>query len=206
MKIFALIQMVLAVALTVAFAVLARQTEAGKLAKAMEATSRSLEEAAKVTRSAREYYGSLGESLNKSGEAMVSLAPSIRGLGEQTGAMGKMLHDFQVPSSLKMEGLRPVLDYTKPFEKNDFIRYGEDLKKVGDAFETSGPQLIRMGREAPKIQRSLDEMGEQLTLASQELKRPVQGNNGLLILGLATGLLMFFQSLTLLILVHRRRY
>ncbi|MDZ4743269.1 MAG: hypothetical protein SGI98_07610 [Verrucomicrobiota bacterium] len=202
-KSLAIIEMILSLALIAAFVILSQQTDAVKLTRAMEATSRSLEEAAKVSLAAKDYYGNMSESLQKSGEAMRDMAPTVKNFGDKVSAAGFLLKDMKLPTSITLDGFKPVLEYAKPFSTNSLAEVGEGFHKVGESFESSGPQLIKMAEDSPKISASLQTVHDQLLIASGELKVPIQGQFTLFYVGIGAGVLMFLQSITVLLIGGR---
>ncbi len=202
-KALAIFEMILSIMLTAAFFVLSQQTEAAKLSRAMEATSRSLEEAAQVSLAAKDYYGNMSESLQKSGEAMRDMAPAVKTFGEKISTAGDLLRDLKLPTNITLEGFKPVLEYARPFSTNAMAEVGAGFIKVGESLESSGPQLIKMSEDAPRISASLQTVHDQLLVASHELKTPVQGQSTIFLVGIAAGVLLFLQSLTLFMVAHR---
>lgn len=203
LRILSIIEMILSVAIIGIFIMLMQQTQTAKLTRAMEATSKSLQEAAKVSLMAKDYYGNMSGSLQKSGEAMRDLAPTVKALGDKTQAAGAFLKDMQMPSGIKLEGFRPVLEYARPFSTNTLVEIGNSFQKVGESLETSGPQLIEMAEDAPRISASLQIVHDQLLVASSELAIPVQGHVTLFHVGIAAGLLLLLQSISLFVISMR---
>lgn len=195
--------MVLSLILTGVFIYLESRSQSGQLGRAMQATAASMEQAAVVTEKARDYYTQSSQGLKEAGEAMVALGPLLVSMGEQTHEMGKFMGGLSLPDGITMNGLKPQLTYTQPLANNRLLGLGEDFTKVGNALNHTGPSLKRMAEEAPVIQKNLEEITVQLKVAATELRTPVQGRSGLLILGIVAGLLLFTQSLCLWLLAGR---
>ncbi|MDL5054458.1 hypothetical protein QQ056_13005 [Oscillatoria laete-virens NRMC-F 0139] len=202
-KTLAVIEMILSLALIVAFAVLSQETEAAKLTRAMEATSKSLEEAAAVSLAAKDYYGNMSDSLQKTGEAMRDLAPTVKTFGEKISTAGTMMQGLKLPVNITLEGFKPVLEFAQPFSTNAMAEVGTSFIKVGESLESSGPQLLKMSEDAPRISASLQEVHDQLLVASKELKVPVQGQSTIFYVGIGAGILLFLQSLTLFLVARK---
>jgi len=196
--------MVLAIALTGAFIYIEAHTQTAQLTQAMKATANSLEEASGIAQTAREHYKNVSGTMDKSGQAIASLGPTVKELGTQTAMIGKTIEDINIPTGITIEGLKPALTWSKIFEGNRLKSLGSNFESIGETLKVVGPEMQKLAKEAPIMEERLGKISTNLNDAAKELRKPVAGRSYIILLAALMGFLVFSQSLMLFLMASRK--